>query len=176
MKSTVRQILVFLIITGLSACSKTDEAGNKSLLPAGGNETTGSPNREQRSSETQTLIQAVQKTGAKSVDGKLVPRICEIATPHLDYMIEKNKISHDGYDDRTERLYAAGGTGSGEIVAYNCSGGMTIEKGASSCANSWLNSPGHWALMKKKWDGFCYAMKRTGSCYYCIGLFSNGSW
>ncbi len=174
MKFTVGQILiVFAMGCVLLSCSKTTAEDGKTLLPA-------SPQSEanplSRDPETAALISAVSKTGAKSIQGKLVSRICEIARPHLDYMIERKQISHDNYDKRTELLYEAGGSGSGEIVAYNCSGSMTATKGAESCANSWINSPGHWELMKKRWDGYCYAMKRTGNCYYCIGLFSNGSW
>lgn len=125
--------------------------------------------------EQSALISAVKETGALSVNGQVFPFICNLSEKHVDYMISQQNISHDGYSERAREIQNHGGTNSGEIVAYNCGHG-SLELSARQCATSWVNSPGHWKLMKQYWDGFCYAMKEDqNGCYYCVGLFGSGS-
>ena len=120
------------------------------------------------------MVEAVRQTGGKSSDGNLNSRVCSLAMGHLDDMVSEGEISHNGFSERSQKMSQWGGTGSGEIVASNCSSGLSLSRGATACAKSWVSSPGHWSQMKKYWDNYCYAVKLAGNCAYCIGLFTNG--
>lgn len=125
--------------------------------------------------EDALLLSSVQKIGAQSGQAADHRLLCDLSEQHVDYMIDAEAISHDGFDERSEKITNAGGNKSGEIVAMNC-GQTSAASAAQRCAIQWQNSPGHHKLMHQSWNTACYRMKRSSSdgCYYCIGLFANG--
>lgn len=148
------------------------------VLTAGcakGKDDSKSPGGDSLTAEQKALIAAVQQTGALSTNGKTVSLICQLSSGHLDYMIQRGKISHDGFPERSQTLQENGETKTSEIVATNC-GQPSMEDSAQQCAKSWVKSTDHWLIMKQYWDGYCYDMKQASNgCYYCIGLFGDGS-
>jgi len=125
--------------------------------------------------EDQLLKKSVADIGAESAAAGFSPDLCQISQGHLDYMLEKGKISHDNFETRNKAIQEHGGKKAGEIVANNC-GIENAEKAARQCAESWDESPGHQKLMRQTWGTACYQMKKGGQkgCYFCIGLFANG--
>lgn len=157
-------LLLFACLLSVANCTKTPEPNTSPPPPSA-----GTPSRQQT-----VLATAVQETNAQSANGKRVSFLCDLSEQHLDYMIAQEGISHDGFQNRYQLIVSKGGTNVGEIVAYNC-GQDSLESAAQQCAHSWVQSSGHWELMKKYWDDYCYAMKQApNGCYYCIGLFANG--
>ncbi len=120
------------------------------------------------------LLKAVGDLPAASAQAARSDALCQLASSHLDYMIQQNDISHDNSDDRNKVIFSLGGTKTGEIVANNC-GRSSDASAANRCAISWEQSEGHNKLMHQSWDTACYEMKQSSNgCYYCIGLFANG--
>ena len=86
----------------------------------------------------------------------------ELALNHTNYMISKNKISHDNFSDRWSMLQQeVNATGAGENVA---SGYPT----AQSVVSAWLNSSGHKANIEGNFThiGIAAIKDRQGKYYY----------
>lgn len=149
---------IFALMTTLLVVSCG--SGNATLQSSPGGD--GSP----------ALVAAVKAAGGHSADGAQKPLLCTLAAQQAQYMVSAQTISHDGWPDRTAQIQQAGGTSEGEIVAYTSL--TDPNAAATSCANSWLNSPGHWAIMQPAWDGYCYTMLLGKDGYYCIGIMANG--
>ncbi len=146
-----------ILLLALVACSKDSESGSGS---------------SEHPSET-VLRNAVLDEGGVSAKASRSQELCDLSYPHLQYMADRNKISHDGYSSRSQTIENEGGTSTGEIVAYN-SGRNSEAQQAAACAHSWRTSSEHWKLMSKTWNYACYAMLTQGNRTYCIGLFANG--
>ena len=58
------------------------------------------------------------------------------AVEHTKYMIQQNRISHDGFSDRAEGLNSQGAQAVAENVGFGYSS-------AQDLVNAWINSPSH---------------------------------
>src|SRR3989344_3453942 len=85
MDQTPKQILLLLVVaTCLVACSdKVSETPGPNDPPTAAPPPTAGITV---TTEQRALINAVKKTGAKSADGQVVSKVCELARAHLDYM------------------------------------------------------------------------------------------
>ena len=82
---------------------------------------------------------------------------------HNEYMISKNEINHDFFNERSQNIMAVlGASKVNENVAYNFSS-------AGSVLNAWLNSPGHKANIEGNFTHFGASIRinpETGKKYY----------
>lgn len=82
---------------------------------------------------------------------------------HNEYMISKNEINHDFFNQRSQNIIAVlGASKVNENVAYNYST-------AGSVLNAWLNSPGHKATIEGNFTHFGASIRinpETGKKYY----------
>ncbi len=82
---------------------------------------------------------------------------------HNEYMISKNEINHDFFQERSQNIMAVlGASKVNENVAYNYST-------ANSVLNAWLNSPGHKANIEGNFTHFGASIRinpETGKKYY----------
>lgn len=83
------------------------------------------------------------------------------AVDHSQYMIEKEKISHDNFGVRSSALKDQGAVIVGENVAY---GYDTAEK----VVHAWLNSPGHLKNIEGLYthSGFGIVKNEQGQIYF----------
>lgn len=90
----------------------------------------------------------------------------DLANEHTVYMIAQNDISHDDFDERSDRLIAEeNASRTGENVAYG-------QRSAQQVMTAWLNSPGH----RKNIEGdFTHigigVIKNDAGVYYFTQLF-----
>ncbi len=121
------------------------------------------------------LNMAVKEQGAKSVLGRLDPRVCAEATPHAEAMASAGGISHANSQNRFNRLFPQlpGSFNGSEIVTPSGTGaGASLLEAARGCVRIWLTSPPHRTGMMNPHSAFCYDMRQNPSgSYFCIGLF-----
>ncbi len=82
---------------------------------------------------------------------------------HNEYMISKNEVNHDFFQERSQNIMAVVGASKvNENVAYNYST-------ANSVLHAWLNSPGHKANIEGNFTHFGASIRvnpETGKKYY----------
>ena len=89
-----------------------------------------------------------------------------LANEHTEYMIAQNDISHDDFNQRSDRLIdEENATRTGENVAYG-------QRSAQQVMTAWLNSPGH----RKNIEGdFTHigigVVKNDAGVYYFTQIF-----
>ena len=128
--------------------------------------------------ESRALIEAVRRTGARSVQGRLDPEIVQMALRYAQKMARQGRQDgHAGWSGRFQYLLSQGGGGGmpSEITAESWNFlGESLETHAQSCVESWLQSPGHRADMMKFHGRYGYAMARgRNGVYYAVGIFAN---
>ena len=128
--------------------------------------------------ESRALIEAVRRTGARSVQGRLDPEIVQMALRYAQKMARQGRQDgHAGWNGRFQYLLSQGGGGGmpSEITAESWNFlGDSLETHAQSCVESWLQSPGHRADMMKFHGRYGYAMARgRNGVYYAVGIFAN---
>lgn len=117
------------------------------------------------------LAAAVRAQGGRSAEGSESPLLCQLAWDQAQAMAAAGQISHDGWDGRSEQIGQAGGSGQSEIVAYTSVSGTTA---AGECAQLWRGSSGHWAIMQRSFEAYCYVQITAADGVYCIGIVANG--
>ena len=93
----------------------------------------------------------------------------DLAAKHSKYMVDRNQLSHDNFNERAEIiLYELGGSAVGENVAMGY-------RTANSVVNGWLNSQGH----RENIEGSRFtktgisAVRNSQGIYYYTQVFSN---
>lgn len=83
------------------------------------------------------------------------------AVDHTQYMIEKEKISHDNFGERSKGMKERGASSVGENVAYGYST-------AEALVEAWINSPSHKQVMEGNYThaGFGVIQDTQGRYYY----------
>lgn len=83
------------------------------------------------------------------------------AVDHTQYMIEKNKISHDNFGVRSEALKNRGAQSVGENVAFGYTNAETL-------VNAWISSPSHKSVLEGNYThtGFGVIQNNSGKYYY----------
>ena len=128
------------------------------------------------SPESLALIDAVRSTGGHSVDGKLDPKITQMAMSYAQRMARQGgQDGHAGWNERFHSLIAQGHGAPGEITAQSWgSEGSSLDAHARSCVQSWLQSPGHRAHVMRYRARYGYAMARgSNGVYYAVGIFAD---
>lgn len=85
-----------------------------------------------------------------------------VAYSHTDYMVDKNKVSHDNFYTRSNYLKAhAGAKKVSENVAYGYSS-------AASVVSAWIKSDGHRATIEGDFSNFNVSAEKNadGKWYY----------
>ena len=87
------------------------------------------------------------------------------AVDHTQYMIEKNKISHDNFGERSNALKDRGAKSVGENVGYGYTNAETL-------VNAWTNSPSHRSVLEGNYthSGFG-VMKNSSGKYFFTQIF-----
>ncbi len=90
----------------------------------------------------------------------------ELAIEHVNYMISKNRISHDGFNTRFQMLQQRENANSvGENVAASYPNAVSV-------MNAWLNSSGHKANIEGNYTHIgIAAIKNSQENYYYTQLF-----
>lgn len=86
----------------------------------------------------------------------------QLAEEHTYYMIAQNDISHDNFNDRSDRLFdEENATRTGENVAYG-------QASAKDVMDAWLNSSGHRANIEGDFTHIGIGVKKndTGRYYF----------
>ena len=87
------------------------------------------------------------------------------AVEHTKYMIQENRISHDGFNDRAEGLNNQGAQAVAENVGFGYSS-------AQDLVNAWINSPSHRDTMEGNYTHSGIGALQDGSgVYYVTHLF-----
>ena len=83
------------------------------------------------------------------------------AVDHTQYMIQKNKLSHDNFTVRSEALKDRGAKSVGENVAVGYANAETL-------VNAWINSPSHKSILEGNYThtGFGVIQNNTGKYYF----------
>lgn len=89
-----------------------------------------------------------------------------LAEEHTHYMIAQNDISHDNFDERSNRLFAEeNATRTGENVAYG-------QQSAKAVMEAWINSSGHRANIEGDFTHIGIGVIKNGSgVYYFTQIF-----
>ncbi|WP_248724435.1 CAP domain-containing protein [Seonamhaeicola sp. ML3] len=89
-----------------------------------------------------------------------------LAVEHTLYMIDENDISHDDFNQRSDRLFAEeNATKTGENVAFG-------QRTAQAVMDAWLNSPGHRRNIEGDFTHIgIAAIKNSSGTYYFTQLF-----
>lgn len=94
---------------------------------------------------------------------QIVNHISYKSEEHNEYMIDKNVVNHDFFDQRAENIIEVlGATKVGENIAYNFST-------PNAALYAWLNSPGHKANLDGNYTHFGISITinpTTGKKYY----------
>ena len=90
----------------------------------------------------------------------------DLAVEHTLYMIEKNTISHDNFNARSERLFAeAQATRTGENVAFG-------QPNATAVMEAWLGSQGHRNIIEGDFTHIgIAALKNPNGTYFYTQIF-----
>ena len=90
----------------------------------------------------------------------------ELAEEHTHYMISQNEISHDGFSERSNRLFnEESATRTGENVAYG-------QQSAEHVMEAWINSSGHRANIEGDFTHIgISAIKNQSGVYYYTQIF-----
>lgn len=90
----------------------------------------------------------------------------DLAYDHTLYMIEQKDISHDDFDNRSDRLIAEENANrTGENVAYG-------QRSAKAVMDAWLNSSGHRRNIEGDFTHIGIAViKNSAGTYYFTQLF-----
>lgn len=153
MKGLFKYSFLLLLLVSISSCSDDDDVDDV-------------PTKEiSMTDQILSLVNTHRKTkGLNTL--KRNTTADKLANEHCDYMISKNKISHDNFSSRTKKLRNNENAKSiGENVAY---GYNTAQK----VVDGWLNSSGH----KENIEGdFTHtgiaAVKNPDGTYYFTQLF-----
>ena len=87
------------------------------------------------------------------------------AVEHTKYMIQQNRISHDGFSDRAEGLNSQGAQAVAENVGFGYSS-------AQDLVNAWINSPSHRDTLEGNYTHSGIGALTDGSgVYYVTQLF-----
>lgn len=161
MSRKIKFLLLPLIVLFLFSCSAED-----AIISAEEETVTFSENADM---ETQILALVNEhrvSIGKQALQSNNVAT--NLAKDHTKYMIGKNKISHDNFTKRYEKLRdQANANGASENVAAG-------DFNAKTVVEAWLNSPGH----RKNIEGdFTHigiaALKNAEGRYYYTQLFYN---
>mgnify|MGYP003538542260 CR=1 FL=1 len=94
--------------------------------------------------------------------------IYQIALEHTNYMVAKGKISHDNFEDRSQRLFKLNYTSVGENVAWN-----NYPDPVSTAVTGWINSSGHRANIEGDFNKTAIAVVvKDGQDYYFTQIFA----
>lgn len=86
--------------------------------------------------------------------------VANIALDHTEYMISKNKISHDGFDDRfTDLRSLVNAKSMAENVASK-------QRSAKEVVESWLNSSGHKKNIEGNYTHTGIGVKKNAEGFY----------
>ena len=90
----------------------------------------------------------------------------ELAEEHTHYMIAQKDISHDSFDERSNRLFTEeNASGTGENVAYG-------QQSAQAVMEAWINSSGHRANIEGNFTHIGIAViKNSSGVYYFTQIF-----
>ncbi len=90
----------------------------------------------------------------------------ELAEEHTHYMIAQNDISHDYFDERSDRLFdEEKASRTGENVAYG-------QQSAKDVMEAWINSSGHRANIEGDFTHIgISAIKNNSGVYYFTQIF-----
>ena len=90
----------------------------------------------------------------------------ELAEAHTHYMISQNDISHDNFDDRSDRLFdEENASRTGENVAYG-------QQSAKDVMEAWINSSGHRANIEGDFTHIGISViKNNSGVYYFTQIF-----
>ncbi|MEZ4875919.1 MAG: CAP domain-containing protein [Flavobacteriaceae bacterium] len=87
------------------------------------------------------------------------------AVDHTQYMIDQNKISHDGFGVRAQALKDQGAESVGENVAFGYSD-------AQKLVQAWINSPSHRSVLEGNYTHTGFGvMQNTSGKYFFTELF-----
>lgn len=90
----------------------------------------------------------------------------QLAEEHTHYMIAQNDISHDNFDERSNRLFSEeNASGTGENVAYG-------QQSAKAVMEAWINSSGHRANIEGDFTHIGIGVvKNSSGVYYFTQIF-----
>ncbi|MFD2725703.1 CAP domain-containing protein [Hyunsoonleella rubra] len=90
----------------------------------------------------------------------------DLAYEHTLYMIDQRDISHDDFDERSDRLFdEESASRTGENVAYG-------QRSAQAVMDAWLNSAGHRRNIEGEFTHIGIAVIKNGNeTYYFTQLF-----
>ena len=154
----LKAVLLVAIVFTMNSCSKSDSSDT---TPAVKEQLITNYDYIQRETDLATLINNYRVSiGLNPLI--IINHISAVSEGHDEYMIEKNQLSHDLFDQRFQNLVdVLGAIKVGENVAYNF-------YSPQDALNAWLNSPGHKANIEGDYTHFGVSIRENanGVTYY----------
>ena len=149
-------LICFALLIAATSCSKDDTTNEDDI------------EKEERLTVADEILQIVNdhrlSIGENTLETNTLAT--NLANEHTEYMIAQNDISHDDFNQRSDRLIdEENATRTGENVAYG-------QRSASAVMEAWLNSSGH----RKNIEGdFTHigigVIKNDAGVYYFTQIF-----
>ena len=149
-------LICFALLIAAISCSKDDTTNEDDI------------EKEERLTVADEILQIVNdhrlSIGENTLETNTLAT--NLANEHTEYMIAQNDISHDDFNQRSDRLIdEENATRTGENVAYG-------QRSASAVMEAWLNSSGH----RKNIEGdFTHigigVIKNDAGVYYFTQIF-----
>lgn len=159
MKAKLLVLLMSLTLTfSMTSCSSTDSEENSESTVKVVNNYTSTPDEIELA---QIINDYRVSIGLNSL--QTINHISFKSQEHNFYMIEKNVVNHDYFQQRSNNIIQVlGAVKVGENIAYNFST-------PNSALHAWLNSPGHKANIEGDYTHFGISISinpETGKKYY----------
>lgn len=159
MKAKLLVLLMSLIVTfSMTSCSSTDSEENSESTVKVVNNYTSTPDEIELA---QIINDYRVSIGLNSLE--TINHISFKSQEHNFYMIEKNVVNHDYFQQRSNNIIQVlGAVKVGENIAYNFST-------PNSALHAWLNSQGHKANIEGDYTHFGISISinpETGKKYY----------
>lgn len=149
-------LICFALLIAATSCSKDDTTNEDDI------------EKEERLTVADKILQIVNdhrlSIGENTLETNTLAT--NLANEHTEYMIAQNDISHDDFNQRSDRLIdEENASRTGENVAYG-------QRSASAVMEAWLNSSGH----RKNIEGdFTHigigVIKNDAGVYYFTQIF-----
>lgn len=144
-------LLCFTVLTFTVSCSKDED-----------------PEKIEALSIAEEILQLVNLHRASIGEDPLAVNnlATQLAEEHTYYMIAQNDISHDNFDERSDRLFdEENATRTGENVAYG-------QQSAEAVMEAWINSSGHRANIEGDFTHIGIGVKKNSNgVYYFTQIF-----
>lgn len=151
-----KMVLLMILLFSISCSSSSSSENNVKDLS---NKSMGLETLEQINAYRKSL----NKTALEWDD-----EIYQIALEHTNYMVDKEKISHDNFNERSQRLFKLNYTSVGENVAWN-----NYPDPVSTAVTGWINSDGHRANIEGDFNRTAIAVVvKDGQGYYFTQIFA----